>query len=132
MLLLFILFGFIGLHQRDLRVAFCTNTPSLLQFTGQDGLLRPESEGGAPIHSPAVGVSRERVLPKNYFNYLVLRNCQLGFGKTSVSPMMGCWRFSDPRILGAVAASQQTYFIVSGSQSNTMLGGGDKNTMLLM
>ena len=38
-----------------------------------------ESEGGAPIHSPAVGVSRERVLPKNYFNYLVLRNCQLGF-----------------------------------------------------
>ena len=26
------------------------------------------------------------------------------------------------------AASQQTYFIVSGSPSNTMLGGGDQNT----
>ena len=37
---------------------------------------------------------------------------------TSVSPMMGCWRFSDPRILGVVAASQQTFFIVSGSHSS--------------
>ena len=29
-----------------------------------------ESEGGAPIHSPPVGVSRERVLLQDYF-YLV-------------------------------------------------------------
>ena len=38
--------------------------------------------------------------------------------KTFVSPMMGCWRFSDPRILGAVAALQETFFIVSGSHSS--------------
>ena len=30
---------------------------------------------------------------------------------------------------GVNAASQQTYFIVSSSPSNTMLGGGDKNTI---
>ena len=30
------------------------------------------------------------------------------------------------------AASQQTYFTVSGSPSNTMLGGGDKINMLGM
>ena len=33
---------------------------------------------------------------------------------------------------GVDAASQQTYFIVSGSPSNTMLGGGDQNTRLGM
>ena len=38
--------------------------------------------------------------------------------KTFVSPKIGCWCFSDPRILGAVAASQQTFFIVSGSHSS--------------
>ena len=33
---------------------------------------------------------------------------------------------------GFDAASQQTYFIVSGSPSNSMLGGSDQNTMLEM
>ena len=31
---------------------------------------------------------------------------------------------------GVEAASQQTYFIVSGSPCNTMLVGGDQNTIL--
>ena len=31
-------------------------------------------------------------------------------GKTFVSSMMGCWRFFDPKILGAVAAWQQTFY----------------------
>ena len=44
----------------------------------------------------------------------------------------GVLAFFDPKILGAVAASQQTFFIVSGSPSNIMLGGGDQNTMLGM
>ena len=38
--------------------------------------------------------------------------------KTSISPMMRCWRFFNPRILGTVAASQQTFFIVSDSHSS--------------
>ena len=37
--------------------------------------------------------------------------CKTSSGKTSVSPMMGFWRFSDPRILGVVAASQQTFLL---------------------
>ena len=32
--------------------------------------------------------------------------------------------------IGGDAASQQTYFIVSGSPSNIMLGGGNQNTVL--
>ena len=50
--------------------------------------------------------------------------CKTSSGKTSVSPMMGCWRFSDPKILGAVAASQQTFlFSPAPIQANTR--GGD-------
>ena len=46
--------------------------------------------------------------------------------KTSVSPMMGCLRFSDTRILGAVAASQQTFLLSPAPiQANTR--GGDQN-----
>ena len=45
--------------------------------------------------------------------------------KTFVSPMMGCWSFSDPRILGAIAASQQTFLLsLAPIQANTM--GGDQ------
>ena len=45
--------------------------------------------------------------------------------KTFVSPIMGCWRFSDPRILGAVAASQQTFLLSPAPiQANTR--GGDQ------
>ena len=41
--------------------------------------------------------------------------------KTFVSPMMGCWRFSNPRILGAVAASQQTFLLSPDPiQANTL------------
>ena len=36
------------------------------------------------------------------------------------------------RSCGVDAASQQTYFIISGSPSNTMLGGGEQNTILWM
>ena len=40
--------------------------------------------------------------------------------------MMGCWRFSDPRILGAVAALQQTFLLSPAPiQANTK--GGDQN-----
>ena len=34
------------------------------------------------------------------------------------------------KVLEANAASQQTLFIVSGSPSNPMLGGGDPNAVL--
>ena len=34
------------------------------------------------------------------------------------------------KVLGVIAASQQTLFIVSGSPSNLMLGGGDLNALL--
>ena len=45
--------------------------------------------------------------------------------KTFVSLMMGCWRFSDPRIWGAVAASQQTFLLSPAPiQANTR--GGDQ------
>ena len=33
-------------------------------------------------------------------------------------------------VLGVYAASQQTLFIVSGSPSNPMLGGGEQNAVL--
>ena len=46
--------------------------------------------------------------------------------KTFVSPMMGCWRFSDPRILGAVAATQQTFLLSPAPiQANTRGGDND-------
>ena len=50
--------------------------------------------------------------------------CKTSSGKTSVSPMMGCWRFSDPRILGVVAASQQTFYCL-WLPTYPMLEGGD-------
>ena len=40
---------------------------------------------------------------------------------------MLCWGHNSP---GVSAASQQTLFIVSGSSSNPMLGGGDPNAVL--
>ena len=38
----------------------------------------------------------------------------------------------DIKLFGVDAASQQTLFIVSGSPSTAILGGGDQNTMLGM
>ena len=46
--------------------------------------------------------------------------------KTSVSPMVGCWRFFDPGILGAVAATQQT-FLLSPAPIQVNSRGGDQN-----
>ena len=44
---------------------------------------------------------------------------------TFVSPMMGCWRFFDPRMLGALAASQQT-FLLSPAPIQANSRGGDQ------
>ena len=49
----------------------------------------------------------------------------VNYRKTFLPPMMGCWRFSDPRILGAVAASQQT-FLLSPAPNQTNTRGGDQ------
>ena len=68
-------------------------------------LLQTSVTGGATLYSS----DKSRLLTGSRWNFQ---------RKTFVSPMMGCWRFSDPRILGAVAASQQTFFIVSGSHSS--------------
>ena len=43
--------------------------------------------------------------------------------------MMGCWRFSDPRLLRAVAASQQTFYCLR-LPIHPLLEGGEQNHML--
>ena len=91
-------------------------------------LLAKNATVKGPLFITSFTMTRILSIPSNYVNRktfikkLVSRSPQnkgrrLG-RKTFVSPMMGCWRFSDPRILGAVAASQQTFFIVSGSHSS--------------
>ena len=44
--------------------------------------------------------------------------------------MMGCWHFSDPRILGAVAALQQTFFLSPAPIQAKTRGGDQKNKVL--
>ena len=49
------------------------------------------------------------------------------FGKTSVSPMVGCWRFFDHGILGGLLLLRSKLFLLSLAAIQANTRGGDQN-----